>query len=43
MDSQPQQGANEAPKTPAPSETKPTPQQNPGDGKQGSSKPDQRS
>jgi len=33
-----QQGSNEAPKTPTPSETKPTPQQNQGDGKPGSDK-----
>jgi hypothetical protein len=39
--SNPQQGANEAPKTPAPSETQPTPQQNQGDGKPGSEKPQQ--
>jgi len=34
-----QQGSNETPQTPSPSETKPTPQQNQGDGKQGSEKP----
>ena len=33
-----QQGSNEAPKTPAPTETKPDAQQNQGDGKQGSEK-----
>jgi hypothetical protein len=36
-----QQASNETPKTPAPSETKPAPQQNPGDGKSGSEKPQQ--
>jgi hypothetical protein len=36
-----QQGSNEAPKTPAPSETKPVPQQNQGEGKQPSEKPAQ--
>jgi hypothetical protein len=36
-----QQGSNEAPKTPAPSETKPAPQQNQGDDKPGSEKPAQ--
>jgi len=36
-----QQGSNEAPKTPAPSETKPAPQQNQGDGKSGNEKPAQ--
>jgi hypothetical protein len=41
MSNQPQQGSNEAPKTPTPSETKPAPQQNEGDGKQASPKPDQ--
>jgi hypothetical protein len=41
MSNQPQQGSNEAPKTPTPSETKPGPQQNQGDGKQASSRPDQ--
>jgi len=39
MTNQPQ--SNEAPKTPAPSETKPAPQQNQGDSKQASPKPDQ--
>jgi hypothetical protein len=43
MTNQPQQGSNEAPKTPAPGQAKPAPQQNQGDGKQGSSKPDQQS
>lgn len=43
MGNQPQQGSNEAPKAPTPNETKPAPQQNQGDGKQGSPKPDQRS
>jgi hypothetical protein len=33
MSNQPQQGTNEAPKTPTPNETKPAPQQNQGDGK----------
>jgi hypothetical protein len=41
MTNQPQQGSNEAPKTSNPNETKPAPQQNQGDGKQGSQKPDQ--
>jgi hypothetical protein len=36
-----QQGSTEAPKTPAPSEVKPAPQQNQGDGKQDSDKPAQ--
>jgi hypothetical protein len=36
-----QQGSNESPKTPTPGETKPTPQQNQGDGKPGSEKPQQ--
>jgi hypothetical protein len=36
-----QQGSNEAPKTPAPSETKPPSQQNQGDGKPGPEKPQQ--
>jgi hypothetical protein len=36
-----QQGSNEAPKTPAPSETKPTSQQTQGDGKSGNEKPAQ--
>jgi hypothetical protein len=36
-----QQGSNEAPKTPTPSETKPAPQHNQGDGKSGSEKPAQ--
>jgi hypothetical protein len=36
-----QQGSNEAPKTPAPGETKPAPQQNQGDAKQPSEKPAQ--
>jgi hypothetical protein len=36
-----QQGANDAPKTPAPTETKPGTQQNQGDGKQASEKPAQ--
>jgi hypothetical protein len=36
-----QQGSNEAPKTPTPSETKPTPQQNQGDSKSASEKPQQ--
>jgi hypothetical protein len=40
LTNQPQQG-NEAPKTPAPNETKPAPQQNQGDGKQGSTNPNQ--
>jgi hypothetical protein len=35
-----QQGTNDAPKT-APTETKPAPQQNQGDAKQGSEKPPQ--
>jgi hypothetical protein len=35
-----QQGTNDAPK-PAPTETKPTPQQNQGDGKQANDKPAQ--
>jgi hypothetical protein len=39
MSNQPQ-GSNEAPKTPAPSETKPAPQSTPGDGKQDAPKPD---
>jgi hypothetical protein len=41
MTNQPQQGSNEAPKTPSPNETKPAPQQNQGDGKQGSASPQQ--
>jgi hypothetical protein len=36
-----QQGSNEAPKTPAASETKPAPEQNQGDGKLASEKPQQ--
>ena len=36
-----QQGSNEAPKTVTPSETKPAPQQNQGDGKQDTTKPEQ--
>jgi hypothetical protein len=36
-----QQGSNEAAKTPTPSETKPAPQQNQGDGKSGNEKPAQ--
>ena len=36
-----QQGSNEAPKTPVPGETKPAPQQNQGDAKQPSEKPEQ--
>ena len=36
-----QQGSNEAPKTTPQNETKPAPQQNQGDGKQGSEKPAQ--
>ena len=36
-----QQGSNEAPKTPSPSETKPTPQQNQGTGKPDADKPAQ--
>jgi hypothetical protein len=36
-----QQGSNEAPQTPAPSETKPAPQQNQGDGKPAAEKPPQ--
>jgi hypothetical protein len=36
-----QQGSNEAPKTPTPSETKSNPQQNQGDGKSGSDTPAQ--
>ena len=36
-----QQGSNETPKTVAPSETKPAPQQNQGDVKQDTSKPEQ--
>jgi len=36
-----QQGSNEAPKTPPPSETKPAPQQNQGDGKADPQKPEQ--
>jgi hypothetical protein len=43
MNNQPQQGSNEAPKTPTPGQTKPAPQQNQGDGKQGSTKSDQQS
>lgn len=39
--SNPQQGSNDAPKTPTPAETKPDNQQNQGDGKQGSEKPAQ--
>jgi hypothetical protein len=39
MSTQPQ-ASNEAPKAPAPSETKPTPQSTPGDGKQAAPKPD---
>lgn len=34
-----QQGSNEAPKTVAPSETQPAPQQNQGDAKQDANKP----
>jgi len=37
-----QQGSNDTPKTPAPTGTKPDAQQNQGDGKQGSEKPEQR-
>jgi hypothetical protein len=36
-----QQGSNEAPKTSTPSETKPVPQQNQGDGKSDNEKPAQ--
>jgi hypothetical protein len=36
-----QQGSNDAPKTPTPTETKPDAQQNQSDGKQGSEKPAQ--
>jgi hypothetical protein len=36
-----QQGSNDAPKTPTPTEAKPDAQQNQGDGKQGSEKPAQ--
>lgn len=36
-----QQGSNEAPKTPVPSEAKPAPQQNQGDSKQDANKPEQ--
>jgi len=43
MSNQPQQGSNEAPKTRTPNETKPAPQQNQGDDKPVSPKPDQRS
>jgi hypothetical protein len=43
LNNQSQQGSNEPPKAPTPSETKPTPQQNQGDGKPTSPKPDQRS
>jgi hypothetical protein len=43
LNNQSQQGSNEAPKAPTPSETKPTPQQNQGDGKPTSPEPDQRS
>jgi hypothetical protein len=40
MSNQPQQGSNEAPKTPTPGETKPAPQQDTGDVKQPASKPE---
>jgi hypothetical protein len=36
-----QQGSNDAPKTPTPTETKPAPQQNQGGSQQGSEKPAQ--
>ncbi len=36
-----QQGSNEAPKPVSPTENKPTPQQNQGDGKQDTKKPEQ--
>ena len=36
-----QQGQNEAPKTPAPGQSQPAPQQNQGDGKQDLTKPEQ--
>ena len=39
----PQQNADETKKTPGQSDNKPTPQQNQGDGKQGSDKPAQQS
>ena len=39
--SNPQQGSNETAKTVPPSETKPAPQQNQGDGKPDTTKPEQ--
>jgi hypothetical protein len=36
-----QQGSNEAPKAVTPSQTRPAPQQNQGDGEQDTSKPEQ--
>jgi hypothetical protein len=36
-----EQAQNETPKTPAPGQSQPAPQQNQGDGKQGSQKPEQ--